>query len=131
VCIRSIPETIRSLCLNPEAVSVVQQADPVGQILDLFMSAKSKDVSMLDLGTIDFLGQSLDELFRHCRPLLEPGMKSALTRLTQLSSAEVRFAARRAWETEGELTLIHSLRPASARFTPPSCGTGRDCWRPC
>lgn len=85
-----MPETIRALCLNQQALAVVKRANPVDTLLRSLVSTEQKHIDMLDTSAISTLATSLDELFRHYSDLAKPGMESIVSILRGLTLDEVK-----------------------------------------
>jgi len=82
---KTVPETIRSLCLNSDGLKMVLKKNPLQMLFNLVSSAKKTHLAMLTPPTIYFLGRSVEELFRHFPAFLNPGIKSCKAMLAALA----------------------------------------------
>lgn len=78
--VKTVPETVRSLSLNPDALKAVLRKNPLRMLFDLVASPDPRARQVLTPGsprTVYFLARSFEELFRHCPAFLKPGLRYA------------------------------------------------------
>mmetsp|Transcript_27930 Transcript_27930/g.67867 ORF Transcript_27930/g.67867 Transcript_27930/m.67867 type:complete len:3798 (+) Transcript_27930:39-11432(+) len=73
--IKTAPETIRSLCMNPDGLKAILDKNPLRLLFDLISSPTRQHLKILNAQTVFFLGRSFEELFRHYPPFVGPGIK--------------------------------------------------------
>ncbi len=87
--IRAIPETLRSLCLFGPGLEAVKASGAIQLLVHVFASADERHLALLDFNNIGYLTGALEEMFRHFRELLNPGLQALIAVLSKLYDTQV------------------------------------------
>eukprot|EP01083_Nonionella_stella_P226567 804508_1 len=87
--LRVLPDAIRTICLNPRGLELTLVSGQVANLIELVCVPWA--LPAFDSKTLSHLGKAMDELFRHQRKLLVPGVAAYIKCLESLVEGSDRF----------------------------------------